>query len=96
MEHNEISHHEVSIFLVMSKNKQRWFTSKEIANESGVAPRTARAHCLNLVRLGLLDQAKVFPAHRYRWAEKADKRNIGYLQRLELAAEVFRPHQSIA
>jgi hypothetical protein len=26
-------------------------------------------------RLGLVDLAEVFPAHRYRWSEKAAKRN---------------------
>lgn len=44
---------------------------------------------MKLVDLGLLDQAEVFPAHRYRLSSKADKRNKSYLQRLERAAEVF-------
>jgi hypothetical protein len=63
--------------------------AKEIAEKSGVAQRTARAHALKLVNLGIFDQAEVFPAHRYRLAETADKRNKGYALRLEQAMSVF-------
>jgi len=89
MEKNEISLHEVKLFLALQKNVAQWMTSKELAKASGVAERTARAHCYKLAKLGLVDTAEVFPAHRYRMAEKADKRNGGYLQRLQAACEVF-------
>lgn len=67
----------------------RWMTSAEIAEHAHVAPRTARAHALKLVKLGVVDQAEVFPGHRYRLAEHAVKRNRGYFDRLTRAAEVF-------
>jgi predicted ArsR family transcriptional regulator len=66
-----------------------WLTGAEIAKKSGVVPRTVRAHLLKLVNLGLLDVAEVFPAHRYRISEKAEKRNASYIKRLDAAAEVF-------
>jgi hypothetical protein len=88
MERNEVSLHEVKVYLTY-KAASGWLTSKEVAQKSGVAERTARAHSLKLVKLGILDQAEVFPAHRYRLAEKAGKRNVAYLRRLEDACVVF-------
>lgn len=88
-EHNAISIHEVRIFLALTASGG-WLTNHEIAAAvSDVAPRTVRAHTLKLVQAGLVDQAVVFPGHRYRIAAKASKRNQGYLQRLMQAAEVF-------
>jgi hypothetical protein len=88
MEHNEVSFHEVRVYLAY-KSATGWLTAREVAAKSGVAERTARAHSLKLVKLGVLDQAEVFPAHRYRIAGKAAKRNAGYLRRLENACAVF-------
>lgn len=89
MERNEISIHEVKVYLAL-KNGQRWMSNQDIAKElSSIAARTVRAHTLKLVNLGILDQAEVFPGHRYRWSEKGVKRNISYVKRLEGAAEVF-------
>lgn len=88
MEHNEISEHQVKIFRFMQQHKG-WLTSQQVAEGAKVAARTARQHLLRLVQLGLLDQAEVFPAHRYRLSSKADKRNVAYLKRLEMACEVF-------
>jgi len=51
-----------------------------------VAPRTARAHPKALVDLGILGQAEVFPAHRYRMSEHAMTRNKMYMIRLKKAA----------
>lgn len=88
MERNEISLHEVKAFLAL-RSASDWITSKDIAERAGIAPRTARLHALRLVRLGIVDQAEVFPAHRYRLASNARNRNVNYLQRLEQACEVF-------
>jgi hypothetical protein len=44
---------------------------------------------LKLVRLGIVDQAEVFPAHRYRLSTHAAKRNRGYADRITRAAEVL-------
>ena len=51
--------------------------------------RTVRLHTMRFVKLGMLDQAEVFPAYRYRWSKKSDRRNMAYSQRLEQAASVF-------
>jgi predicted DNA-binding transcriptional regulator len=88
MERAEISRHEVRIFNLLSEST-RWLTNKEIATQLSMSERTVRMHTLRFVRLGMLDQAEVFPAHKYRWSAKSDKRNISYLQRLKQAAEVF-------
>lgn len=88
MERNEISVHEVRVYVAL-KAAGGWLTNTEIAEAAKVAARTARAHTLKLVRLGVLDLAEVFPAHRYRLAELAKKRNTAYVQRLESARAVF-------
>lgn len=88
MERNEISEHEVKLYRVLEK-ANAWMTSSALAKASGIAERTARAHASKLVQAGLVDVAEVFPAHRYRLAAKAGKRNAGYLLRLSRACEVF-------
>ena len=88
MEKSEISHHELRTYKAL-KSATTWLTSREIAAQAKISPRTARAHVTKFVNLGLIDVAEVFPGHRYRWSEKADKRNAAYLKRLERAMEVF-------
>lgn len=88
-ERNEVSLHEVRVFLALKGKPEEWLTNKEISAASGVNERTTRLHTLRLVRLGMLEQAEVFPAHRYRWSVKGAKRNVAYAQRLQTAAEVF-------
>lgn len=88
MERNEISTHQIKVWRSVVNNGG-WMTAKEIAEETGVAQRTARMHCLNLVKLGIFDLAEVFPAHRYCASDMGDKRNKAYLLRLEKAADVF-------
>lgn len=87
MERKEISIHEVKLFLALKAAGATWTTSKDLAAATGVAERTARAHMLKLARLNIADLAEVFPAHRYRLAEKAAKR--AYMARLLMAVEVF-------
>ena len=89
MEKNEISVHEVRIFIAVRGLMPKWATSSEIATLANVARRTSRQHLLKLTHLGLVECAEVFPGHRYRIADKADKRNGGYLRRLECAVNVF-------
>lgn len=89
MERNEVSTHEARLFLAVEKRGGKWATSKELAAEAGIAERTARAHLFKMVGLNILDIAEVFPAHRYRFADKADKRNAAYVIRLRRAVEVF-------
>jgi hypothetical protein len=90
MENNEVLAQEVKVLIALLENKNKWLPNIEIsALVDGVARRTIRAYRLKFVKAGLLDQAEVFPSHKFKWAEKAGKRNIGYLQRLEKAREVF-------
>lgn len=89
MERNEISIHETRAFVAFVKNNEKWITSKELAKEADVAQRTARAFCLKFTKLGLVDVAEVFPAHRYRLSDKASKRNAAYFGRLQKACDVF-------
>lgn len=89
-ERNEISIHEVKVYLALRSRRDQWMSNGEIAHLlDGVAPRTVRAHTSKLVQAGIIDQAEVFPAHRYRWSDKAERRNTGYALRLQRAAEVF-------
>lgn len=89
-ERNEISRHEVEVFRVLLANGKSWKTNKELAAEcQAVAPRTVRAMTFKFVHLGILDQAEVFPGHKYRLSEKAEKRNRGYVDRLRQVADVF-------
>lgn len=89
MERNEISLHEAKVYMALAKHQSAWKTSAELSAETGIASRTARSHCLRFSRIGIVDTAEVFPAHRYKLAEKADKRAGGYLQRLKRACDIF-------
>ena len=88
-ERSEISLHEVKLFRALKASPNRWFTNQELAVACEYSERTVRAHTLRFVKLEILDQAEVFPAHRYRYSQKANRRNVAYLQRLEQADEVF-------
>lgn len=88
VERNEISEHQVKVFRVVSES-DHWLSAKEVSCMSGVAPRTARMHCLSLVVLGIFDQAEVFPGHRYRISKFASQRNKTYVHRIKVAAEVL-------
>ena len=88
METNEISLHLVRVF-ESARTHSGWLTAKEIADRAGVAGRTARAHSAKLVALGIFDVAEVFPGHRYRLSELAEKRNKAFVQRLEAARLIF-------
>ena len=83
-ETNEISIHMVRIVRVLRSSG--WMTVKGIATSASVARRTAAKHLLCLLKLGLIDQAEVFPGHRNRWSEMAGKRNAAFVERLDRAA----------
>jgi DNA-binding transcriptional ArsR family regulator len=90
MEKNEISIHELKVVNALRFNPDRWLGNRDITKMIGsISERTVRAHTLKLVKLGLLDQAEVFPSHRYKWSDKARKRNAAYVTRIDKAAEVF-------
>lgn len=87
-ERSEISDKEAKFFLALKK-ATGWTTAKELSVEAGCSERTGRMYALKFVRLGLADLAEVFPAHRYKFAEKAQRRNAAYVQRMEQVVEVF-------
>jgi hypothetical protein len=90
MEKNEISLQEVKVYMALVEARGKWLTNAEICKQAdGVSQRTVRAVTLKFTKLNLLDLAEVFPAHRYRWPDKAAKRNASYVLRLQQAAEVF-------
>ena len=82
-----ISRHELAVVKVLAEAGDEWVTSNDISARAGVAPRTARAHALNLVNLGIVDRAEVFPANRYRLAPGASA--CDYFAQLIAAAEVL-------
>ena len=86
-ETSEISEHLVRIIDFVKTSE--WCSNSEIANGANVAYRTARLHTFNMVKLGLFDQADVFPGHRYRYSEQADKRNRALVTRIDQAREVL-------
>ena len=89
METGEVSIHRLKVYRHLRRDGG-WRSNREIAAAlPDVAYRTVRAHTKALVDLGMLDQAEVFPSHRYRMSDKAEKRNKGYFMRLEQAATVF-------
>lgn len=87
-----ISSHEVAVYRALAyralTSARSWLSSAELAARAGVVPRTARHHALRLVRLGIVEQAAVFPGHRYRLAEEGVG-DTAYLARLLHAAEVL-------
>jgi len=89
MERSEISQHEVKIYKTLKNNPEVWMTNKDISTRSDVKERTVRMHTLRFVKLGMIDLAEVFPAHRFKWSPKADRRNKGYELRLLNAVAAF-------
>lgn len=89
MEQSEVSINQVKLYQYL-KTTGAWMTNKDLATALGISLRNASLHTQTLVRLGILDQAEVFPGHRYRYSAKAKKRNLAYVQRLEEATEIFQ------
>ena len=88
MERAEISLHQLRVFRFVA-DANTWLTNREIAHGLNMRERTVRAHTKRFVELGIFDQAEVFPAHKFRLSGQARKRNIGFMNRLNSAAEVF-------
>lgn len=88
MASNKISIHRVRVFQFLA-TAGGWQTNRDIVNGASVAPRTAASLTKNLVELGILEQAAVFPAHRYRVSEHTTHRAKAYMDRLVEAAKIF-------
>lgn len=90
METSEVSIHEVKVFRALQANKDKWLSNEDLADIiDGVAPRTVRSKTSKFVKLQLVEEAAVFPSHRFKWSDRADSRNQGYVLRLESAAGVL-------
>lgn len=88
MEKNEISLHEIKVYRSL-KEAGKWMTNKDIHAATKIPLRTVCFKTKKFVDLNICDLAEVFPGHRYRLSEMAEKRNSSYIKRLETAAEVF-------
>lgn len=89
MEQSEVSINQVKLYQHL-KTTGAWMSNKDLAAALRISLRNASLHTQTLVKLGILDQAEVFPGHRYRYSAKATKRNLAYVQRLEEATEIFQ------
>lgn len=83
----EISAHEVRIVAAL-KASGEWMSSRDVAREAKVAPRTARHHLRRLADIGILEEAEVFPGHRYRFSAKSDR--TPHYKRILAAAAALR------
>jgi DNA-binding IclR family transcriptional regulator len=81
----QISAHQIRIFDFVS-TADCWVTSGEIAERAAVSQRTARALARKLVRLGVFQQAAVFPGHRYRLAVQPAR---DHLERIKAARQAL-------
>ena len=79
-----ISEHTIKV-LDCVRAAHRWVTTREIAELSGVTPRTARAAAAKLAEAGLFDRVGLFPGFRYRVAGKPSGDGRAVLDRIESA-----------
>ena len=87
METAEISEHQVAVFEHLKDGA--WKTSAEVALATRIAGRTARHHLTKLVALGVLEEARIFPGHRYRLNGRPSARAAEFVKRLKDAGEIF-------
>jgi Fic family protein len=87
-EHAEVSWHLASVWRLL-RDSGEMLTNHEIAQRTGVAERTARAHTRYLLQLGLLDVHETFPRHLYVCSDAAEKRNAAAYQRITRIADVM-------
>lgn len=81
METSEISVHQIAVYDFV-KSAGRWVSMKDIISGTGVKRETVGNHCRRFVKLGIFDQAEVWPGHRFRFAELAEKRNPAIIARV--------------
>jgi hypothetical protein len=65
-----VSAHQLRVFDFV-RGRRGWVTGREIAQGADVALRTARQHAFSFVKLGVFDEARVFPEYRYRISSTA-------------------------
>jgi hypothetical protein len=78
-----------AVALESNSPAQCWLTNREIELRlKDVNLRTIRLHTSKLAKLGVFEEAVVFPAHKYRVSDKAQQLNPSYLARLAEAAKL--------
>ena len=83
------SRHEVAVFLLCQSSPRDWFTNRDVATITHIGYRTARAHTARLVRLGVVEQQKLFPGYRFRLTAKLSASARAYVAELREAAQVY-------
>jgi prophage antirepressor-like protein len=91
-EHAEVSWHLAAVWSLLHRTEE-CLTNKEIAQRTGIAERTARAHTRYLLHVGMLDLHETFPRHLYVRAEQAATRNAGVYHRLTRLTAVIEARQ---
>lgn len=86
---DQISLHEATVYLLLVNNRDRWFTSKELAAEANVSGRSARLFAAKLAEMGIADRLETYPGYRYRIAAGSQRRHAEYIQRLTEVAQVL-------
>lgn len=88
-EKSEISLHLVKVFKAIKDADGKWVTNKEVSAMIKMPLRTVASHTLHLSDAGMINQAEVFPAHKFQFSGKADKRNKAFYERVIRAMEIF-------
>lgn len=88
-EHAEVSRHLAAAWALL-RDSGECLTNREIAERTGIAPRTARAHTRYLLQIGMLDLHETFPRHLYVLAAQAQNRNSGVYRRLNTLTEIIQ------
>jgi prophage antirepressor-like protein len=93
-EHAEVSWHLAAVWSLFHRTGE-CLTNHEIAQRTGIAPRTARAHTRYLLQVGMLEVHETFPRHLYVLSPQAATRHIGVYQRLQVLTAVIEERQRL-
>jgi hypothetical protein len=93
-EHAEVSWHLLAVWCLL-RDAGEWLSNHEIAQRTGMVPRTVRAHTYYLKHLGLIDVQEAFPRHLHCVSPVAAQRNAGVYARLNLMASVLQERQGV-
>ncbi len=92
-EHAEVSWHLAAVWSLLYRTNET-LSNHEIAQRTGIAQRTARAHTRYLLQLGMLELHETFPRHLYVVCAQAERRNAGVYQRLQKICAVIEARQT--
>ncbi|QNG26102.1 helix-turn-helix domain-containing protein [Synechococcus sp. HK01-R] len=84
----ELSPQECRLFAHLKRCKQ-WQTARQIADATGVAPRTVQGHTKRLSACGLLERMETHPAPMFRFTAESAQADPAYVARIANACEAF-------